>query len=210
MSILSATNLWKTFPGSPPVDILKGVSLELQEGETLAIMGSSGEGKSTLLHILGSLEPATKGKIDLAGSKQMGFIFQAYHLLDDFTTLENVCMPLLIARSSRQEATQVGKALLKEVGLEGKEKTLAKFLSGGEKQRVAIARALANNPSLLLADEPTGNLDRKHSEEVEDLLLKSAKIRKKGLIVVTHDEEFARKCDRTLLLKGGHLYTDAV
>ena len=195
------------------------MSLELKEGETLAIMGSSGEGKSTLLHILGALEPLGKGEVMIDESPlkgenvsamrndKMGFIFQAYHLLEDFTTLENVCMPLRIARASKEEATLRAKNLLAEVGLEGKENHLAKHLSGGEKQRVALARALANNPRLLFADEPTGNLDRKNSEEVEDLLLKTAKEKNKGLIVVTHDEEFAQKCDRTLLLKGGHLYT---
>jgi len=217
MIILEANDLWKSFPSSPPVEVLKGASLELKAGETLAIMGKSGEGKSTLLHILGTLECSSKGSVSICGSiatqgemaglrnRHIGFIFQSYYLLEDFTTLENVCMPLKIGRTSTREAEELGRRLLEEVGLKGKEKELAKHLSGGEKQRVAIARALANNPDILLADEPTGNLDQGYSNQVQDLLLKTAKEKSKGLIVVTHDRDFAQKCDRILLLKNGKL-----
>lgn len=216
--ILEAEEITKTFEGTPPAEVLKGASLNLKTGETVAIMGKSGEGKSTLLHILGTLDTPTEGTLKIAGnvvpkaelaptrSRHVGFIFQSYHLLEDFTTLENVMMPLKIARKESKEMEKRALHLLKEVGLKGKEKTLAKFLSGGEKQRVAIARALANDPDIILADEPTGNLDREHSEEIQALLLSSAKQHGKALIVVTHDAEFAGQCDRLLLLKGGRLY----
>jgi len=209
--ILEADEICKSFD---QLEVLKGVSLEVHPGETIAIMGKSGGGKSTLLHILGTLETPSKGLLKICGqipgrdvsslrNRHVGFIFQAYHLLEDFTALENVLMPIKI---SRKEAPQRAKQLLKEVGLEGKEQVLAKYLSGGEKQRVAIARALANEPDLLLADEPTGNLDRAYSLEIQNLLLSKAKQFGKALILVTHDEEFARKCDRILFLKEGRLY----
>lgn len=209
--ILEAEEICKSFD---QLEVLKGVSLQVQPAETIAIMGKSGGGKSTLLHILGTLETPSKGLLRICGqipgkdvstlrNRHVGFIFQAYHLLEDFTVLENVLMPIKIAR---KEATQRAKQLLKEVGLEGKEQVLAKYLSGGEKQRVAIARALANEPDLLFADEPTGNLDRSYSIEIQNLLLSKAKQHGKALILVTHDEEFARKCDRILFLKDGRLY----
>lgn len=218
---LEAENLHKSFDGPVPVEVLKGVSLQVKPGETLAIMGKSGEGKSTLLQIIGTLDTPSKGTIRICGkipkknkmatlrNEHIGFIFQSYHLLDDFTALDNVLMPLKIARKDTRCSQKLGLKLLKDVGLEGKEKTLAKYLSGGEKQRVAIARALCNQPDLLLADEPTGNLDRSHALEVQTLLLNAAKKWGKTLILVTHDEEFARQCDRVLLLKEGHLYSHA-
>ncbi len=216
--ILLAEDIHKSFPGKPPLKVLRGISLQVKEGETLAIMGKSGEGKSTLLHILATLETPTKGKLYINGkqppkeqiaqtrNQHIGLIFQSYHLLNDFTVLDNVLMPLKIRR---KHGSEPARALLKEVGLEGKEKILAKYLSGGEKQRVAIARALVNGPSFLLADEPTGNLDHYYSQEIQNLLLNTAKKRHTALIVVTHDEEFARKCDRLLLLKEGQLYNPA-
>ena len=214
--IVEAEEITMTYPGSPPVEVLKGATLAVEAGETVAIMGKSGEGKSTLLHILGTLEKPTSGKLLIRDqpleqqavaevrNTQIGFIFQAYHLLEDFSVLDNVLMPLKIGRKKVNE--EAGIALLEEVGLKGKENALAKHLSGGEKQRVAIARALSCDPALILADEPTGNLDRTHSEEIQQLLLDSAKKRNKALIVVTHDAEFAKECDRLLLLKGGRLY----
>lgn len=216
--ILEAEEITKTFDGNPPAEVLRGASLNIEAGETVAIMGKSGEGKSTLLHILGTLDHPTEGRLKIDGIpipkaelaearvKHFGFIFQSYHLLEDFTTLDNVMMPLRIARKESKEMEKRARTLLKEVGLKGKEKLLAKFLSGGEKQRVAIARALANDPDIILADEPTGNLDRTHSEEIQNLLLDTAKKHGKALIVVTHDPEFADRCDRLLLLKGGRLY----
>lgn len=217
--VLQAINIHKTYEGNPPTRVLKGINLDIHEGETIAIMGRSGEGKSTLLHILGTLDRPSEGVISILGepviqgslahmrNKHIGFIFQSYHLLEDFTVLDNVLMPLKIGRIYSANSKERGLKLLKEVGLEEKENTLAKFLSGGEKQRVAIARALCNEPSLLLADEPTGNLDQKNSEDIQKLLLNTAKKYKKALIVVTHEEEFSRQCDRTLFLKDGQLYT---
>ncbi len=216
--ILKAKKLFKSFKGKPPIEILKGISFQIEAGETVAIMGKSGEGKSTLLHIFGTLEAPTEGSLLICGkepqkstvatlrNEHIGFVFQAYHLLEDFSTLDNVLMPLKIGRSSSEEGKKKALDLLKEVGLYGKEKTLVKYLSGGEKQRVAIARSLMNEPDLILADEPTGNLDQSHSQEIQDLLLGKAKQLQKALIVVTHDEDFASKCDRLLFLKEGQLY----
>lgn len=211
--ILEADNLTKVFDS---LEVLKGISLQVHPNETIAIMGKSGCGKSTLLHILGTLEAPTNGSLRICGqstknlstlrNKHIGFIFQAYHLLEDFTVLDNVLMPLKIARNESKEGVARAKELLKEAGLEGKEGVLAKHLSGGEKQRVAIVRAIVNQPDLLLADEPTGNLDRGYSVEIQNLLLNKAKQLGKALIVVTHDEDFARKCDRILFLKDGRLY----
>lgn len=211
--VLDAEEIHKSFD---ELQILKGASLKIRPAESIAIMGRSGEGKSTLLHILGTLELPSKGNLKIMGevptktnlfylrNQHVGFIFQAYHLLEDFTVLENVLMPMRIGRSVPQE--EWGRQLLAEVGLTGKEGVLAKFLSGGEKQRLAIARALCNKPALLLADEPTGNLDKAHSEMIQKLLLEKAKQFGAALIVVTHDPEFASLCDRTLLLKEGQLY----
>lgn len=216
--ILEAEEITKSFD---TLKVLQGITLQAKSGETIAIMGKSGEGKSTLLHILGTLEAPSSGHLRICGAplpkngigsvrnQHIGFIFQAYHLLEDFTTLDNVLMPLKIGRIATKEKINGAKELLKEVGLEGKEKVLAKYLSGGEKQRVAIARALVNHPNLLLADEPTGNLDHGYSLEIQKLLLDKAKQLGKALIVVTHDEEFARKCDRLLFLKEGRLYNSA-
>ncbi len=213
--ILEAEELCKEFSS---MKVLRGVSLQVTAGETIAIMGKSGEGKSTLLHILGTLEKPTNGILKILGktpkeacvaelrNQHIGFIFQSYYLLEDFTVLENVLMPLKIARKETPSSMEIGKALLAEVGLIGKENQLAKTLSGGEKQRVAIARALCNQPDLLLADEPTGNLDAKISRDIQHLLLAKAKKFNKALIVVTHDEEFAKSCDRLLFLKEGRLY----
>ncbi|MBS0629041.1 MAG: ABC transporter ATP-binding protein [Verrucomicrobia bacterium] len=212
--ILEAEELYKSFD---TLDVLRGVNLQVKPHETIAIMGKSGGGKSTLLHILGTLDSPTKGILKICGqvpgadvstvrNRHIGFIFQAYHLLEDFTVLDNVLMPLKIARNESQETIARAKTLLKEVGLERKEKLLAKYLSGGEKQRVSIVRALVNEPDLILADEPTGNLDRSYSLEIQNLLLSKVKERGKALILVTHDEEFARKCDRILFLNQGQLY----
>lgn len=219
MNLLEASGLWKTFPSRPPIEVLKGASLELKPGERLAIMGKSGEGKSTLLHILGTLEKPTQGSVKVCGipvtgsdmaslrNQHIGFIFQSYHLLEDFSVLDNVCIPLRIGRTGTQDAKAIGRRLLEEVGLLSKANELAKHLSGGEKQRVAIARAMANNPSVLLADEPTGNLDEKSAQQIQELLLKTAKDKHKGLIVVTHDADFAKQCDRILVLREGQLFS---
>ena len=214
--ILEAENIQKAFGD---LKVLRGITLQVKERETIAIMGKSGEGKSTLLHILGTLDTPNGGILRICGkeienhhiahlrNQHIGFIFQSYNLLEDFTALDNVLMPLKIGRQENAESEAFARSLLKEVGLEGKENVLAKYLSGGEKQRVAIARALCNKPDLLLADEPTGNLDHGYSQDIQKLLLNSAKKYGKALILVTHDEEFARNCDRLLFLKEGQLYT---
>lgn len=211
--IVSLRKISKVYYDPVETVVLNALDLDVEAGKSLAIMGKSGEGKSTLLHLIGTLEEPTSGLVEICGmsaspqlrSEKIGFIFQAYHLLEECTALENVLMPMRIARKKVDRAH--GLALLAEVGLSSKAETLAKFLSGGEKQRVAIARALCNDPPLILADEPTGNLDHSHSTVIQELLLSSAKKRGKTLILVTHDAEFAARCDQQLCLKDGQLYT---
>ncbi len=213
--ILRAKALKKSYYAPSEVQVLCGASIEVSRGEAVAIMGKSGEGKSTLLHILGTLEKPCSGEIEFMGrplasyslpvlrNQKIGFVFQSYNLLEDYTLLENLLMPAHIARKTpdRTRADQ----LLGEVGLEGRAHFLTKHLSGGEKQRASIARALFNDPDLILADEPSGNLDRINSQTIHELLLKTVKERKKTLIVVTHDRELADLCDRQLTLKDGVL-----
>ena len=206
--ILRAKNIVKTYR---KISVLSGVCLSLEAGESIAICGRSGEGKTTLLHILGTLEEADQGEIEVGGhrltrsnasflrNQHIGFIFQAYHLLEDFTALENVLMPAWIAR--QRPNRKKGLALLALVGLEERADSRASELSGGERQRVAIARALCNDPDLILADEPSGNLDRPNAKKIGELLLSL----KKGLILVTHDPELAALCDKRFLLKEGRL-----
>lgn len=214
-SLLSAKGLVKRFQSPNPLEILSGIDLDVQKGESVAIMGRSGEGKSTLLHILGTLEAMDEGKIEIAGlpankqtrdqirSHHIGFVFQSFHLLEDFSVLENVLMPAQIARKSNSE--EHGKRLLEKVGLLDRAGQRVKSLSGGEKQRVAIARALCNNPDLLLADEPTGNLDRKTADQIRELIFDSVKDGNRSLIMVTHEQVMADLCDRSYELKEGKL-----
>jgi lipoprotein-releasing system ATP-binding protein len=219
--LLKAAKLTKKFSSPTPLEVLKGIDFEIFARESVAIVGKSGEGKSTLLHILGTLEKPCSGSIEICGkdvtetslpnlrNRHIGFIFQNCNLLDDYTTLENVLMPARIARKwihPGSEFLKQGLMLLEAVGLKDRAHFLSKLLSGGEKQRAAIARALCNDPELILADEPSGNLDNKHSQEIHSLLLRLCKDFKKALIVVTHDKELSSLCDRTLLLKEGHLY----
>lgn len=218
--ILRATKLYKSYKSPAPVSVLNGISLEIEEGERVAIMGKSGEGKSTLLHTLGTLEKPCNGEIELCGqkleesnlaeirSRKIGFIFQFFHLLDDYTALENVLMPAKIARipvHKRSETYKRALLLLEQVGLKERAHFPVKLLSGGEKQRVAFARALCNDPPLIFADEPSGNLDNANSQKLHNLLLACVKEHKKTLLVVTHDQDLASLCDRTLLLKDGVL-----
>lgn len=208
---LAIKDVWKSYG---KVSLLNGVSLEVAKGEAVAILGRSGEGKTTLLHILGGLEAPDKGSVSLGPdplslssyslrNRQIGFVFQSFHLLEDLTALENVLLPSQIAR--KPLSTAEGLTLLSRVGLTPQALTLAKALSGGEKQRVAIARALCNQPHFLLADEPTGNLDRFHAKQIRELLLSCVRESKAGLILVTHDEDLAALCDRRLHLKEGQL-----
>jgi lipoprotein-releasing system ATP-binding protein len=215
MKILKAQALSKSYYTPSEVNVLKSVSLEVEKGEAVAIMGKSGEGKSTLLHILGTLESLSSGTIEFLGkpigsyylpklrNEKIGFIFQTFNLLEDYTLLENILMPARIGR--KDPDLKRAHALLHEVGLEERKNFLTKHLSGGEKQRASIARALFNDPDLILADEPSGNLDRSNSQVIHNLLLKCVKERNKTLIVVTHDPELAGLCDRQITLKDGRL-----
>lgn len=218
--ILKATNLTKKFFSPSPFELLKGINLEIFPGESVAIVGKSGEGKSTLLHILGTLEKPNSGTLEICSqslsqsslselrNKHIGFIFQSYNLLDEYTTLQNVLMPAKIARLAIHRGSPAynrALMLLETVGLKDRANHLSKLLSGGEKQRTALARALCNDPDLILADEPTGNLDTSHSEEIHSLLIRLSKENNKALIVVTHNKELSSLCDKTLILKDGKL-----
>lgn len=218
--ILRAKKIKKCFQFPNYLELLNGIDLEVAAGETVAIMGRSGEGKSTLLHILGTLDSATDGELEIGGhrvtdentasirNREVGFVFQSFHLLEDYTVLQNVLMPARIARKNVNKGSAVhsnAEELLNKVGLGERLHHFGKQLSGGEKQRVAIARALCNDPSILLADEPSGNLDRKTAEGIHALLLDFAHSHKKSLIVVTHDQELANLCSTVYQLKNGLL-----
>lgn len=218
--ILQARRLKKSFYSPNKVEILKGVDLTVGKGETIAIMGRSGEGKSTLLQILGTLETPCSGNLEITGqlvknrnksgirNRHIAFIFQSFHLLEDYTALDNVLMPAKIARRSTgkgSEAYKHGLSLLERVGLSHRAHFASKYLSGGEKQRVAIARALCNDPQLILADEPSGNLDYQTSLMIHSLLLEFCKEKDRSLIVVTHNSQLADLCDKRYFLKEGVL-----
>lgn len=222
--ILSAKKIRKCFNLQGEVEVLKDISLELFPGQSIAIMGASGEGKSTLLQILGTLEAPTSGELLIAGkavtqnpppilrNRHIGFVFQAFNLLEEYTVVQNVLMPALIGGSEigpRSAAYARGVQLLEKVGLTHRLNYPAKLLSGGEKQRVCIARALCNDPEILLADEPSGNLDHKTSTQIHDLLIQAVKTLGKSLIVVTHDESLAALCDLKLILSDGQLLPSA-
>jgi len=219
-TVLTASDIHKMFYTPEAVPILRGISLDVEKGEAIAIMGKSGVGKSTLLHILGTLEAPTQGKIHIhqrevdatcaaaLRNKHIGFVFQNFNLLEDYSVLENVLMPARIGRRSIKRtdpAYQKALELIDRVELSSRLHFPIKLLSGGEKQRAAIARSLCNDPDLILADEPSGNLDRATSAQIHSLLIKSAKQFHKSLIVVTHDQELAALCDRILILKDGLL-----
>ena len=219
--ILWTENLSKIYPlPKGYLSVFEGLNFSLQEGELAAIMGVSGVGKTTLLNLFGMLDKPTSGKVFLDGedvlamderknsmirNKKIGFIFQFYHLLPEFTALENVSFPLLINGVKRKEAQEEASVILKEVFLEDKAVMRPQKLSGGEQQRIAIARALVNNPRLLLADEPTGNLDWKTGRMILDLIQNLHK--KKGLssIIVTHNEKVAEFCHKIYLMEKGEL-----
>ncbi len=211
MPILEAKSLTKTFLHPTEVEIIRNVDLTIEAGETVAIMGASGEGKSTLLHILGTLEDPTSGSLLICGKKgsprlrntNIGFVFQSFFLLEDYTAVDNVLMPARIGRRKKQEAR--ARHLLDRVGLSHRADFPVKLLSGGEKQRVAIARALCNDPDLIMADEPSGNLDHKTSDLIHTLLLDVVRTEGKTLLTVTHDERLAERCDRRLTLCNGQL-----
>ena len=220
-ALLTCTNISKTYQdGKLENTVLKGVDITVNEGELLAIVGSSGSGKSTLLHIMGALDVPTQGAVlyknknvhelndnDQAKwrNQQLGFIYQFHHLLSEFTALENVAMPLLIAGDKIKVATEKANDMLIKVGLEHRVKHKPSELSGGERQRVAIARALINSPKLVLADEPTGNLDAKSAESIYQLLRTLNQELGTAFVVVTHDQALAAKLDRQELMISGIL-----
>lgn len=213
--ILEAKGIHKSFQNPHPIQLLSDVSLEVRRGESIAIVGRSGEGKTTLLHILGTLEPFDIGELWVAGeavsaarapklrSRYFGFVFQAFNLLEDFTAVDNVLMPARIARVNVPR--EHGLALLAQVGLEARADFPVKLLSGGERQRVAIARALCNNPEVIFADEPSGNLDRASAHGVAQMLFELVDKFQKALVLVTHDPALASRCQRQLMLSGGRL-----
>ncbi|MCG9683198.1 lipoprotein-releasing ABC transporter ATP-binding protein LolD [Vibrio sp. Isolate23] len=220
-NLLQCHNICKTYrEGSLDTQVLKGVSFELKKGELVSIIGSSGSGKSTLLHILGALDDTTQGEVTFLGqnlsqlssnkqaklrNQHLGFVYQFHHLLADFSALENVAMPLLIGGTKTAKAKEAAKALLDKVGLSHRIDHRPSELSGGERQRVAIARALVNNPALVLADEPTGNLDHKTALAIYDLMRELNEQSGTAFLVVTHDGELASKMDRQLHMQDGLL-----
>ncbi|GGE88112.1 lipoprotein-releasing ABC transporter ATP-binding protein LolD [Pseudoalteromonas gelatinilytica] len=206
--------------GDNEVAVLKGVDLALQQGEMLAVVGSSGSGKSTLLHILGTLDNASSGKVEIKGqqvaklnrkqqasfrNENLGFIYQFHHLLMEFTAIENVAMPLLIKGLSAKAATEKARNMLNKVGLSHRSEHKPSALSGGERQRVAIARALVTEPALVLADEPTGNLDKQNAIKIYDLIKELNTSLKTSFVVVTHDLELADKLGKIAYLDDGKL-----
>ena len=215
--MLQASGIYKSYGVLP---VLQGVDITVKKGEIVSIVGSSGAGKSTLLHILGTLDKPDKGSVfinekrvdDLSGKKlaffrnqSIGFVFQFHHLLPEFTTLENVCIPGWIAGTKKKAVISRALELLKELGLEDRITHKPQQLSGGEQQRVAVARALINNPSIILADEPTGNLDSLHAQELHRLFTNLRDRFNQTFLIVTHNEELARMSDRVLHMKDGKM-----
>ena len=223
---VEARALHKVFVGGDgrELKVLEGVDLRVESGEVVAIVGSSGAGKSTLLHLLGALDRPTSGDVFLGGrdvsevdgdelarmrNVSVGFVFQFHHLLREFTALENVMMPCLIAGRQRKASEERARELLALVGLGERMSHRSTQLSGGEQQRVAVARALATEPPLLLADEPSGNLDTQTSEQLHDLLFHLQESQRLGIVLVTHNRELARRADRILELRDGRLHEAA-
>jgi lipoprotein-releasing system ATP-binding protein len=220
-ALIAARDLAKAYPTpAGPLPVLTGLDLDVAAGEMVAVVGASGVGKSTLLHVLGTLDRPDGGSLRIAGedvlalseprrcefrNRTLGFVFQFHHLLPEFSAVENVAMPLLIARRPAGEARRRALELLEEVGLRERADHRPGALSGGEQQRVAVARALAASPRVLLADEPTGDLDRATGHKLAETLRALVRARALTVVIVTHNEELARGCDRVLALRGGRL-----
>jgi lipoprotein-releasing system ATP-binding protein len=222
MIVLEAVDLSKVYRGGDggTITVLNGINLQVSRGDMIAVVGASGAGKSTLLHLLGALDKPTQGAVRIAGetltgrsddelsklrNASVGFVFQFHHLLREFTALENVMMPLRIAGWDEDRARPRAAELLERVGLGGRTQHKPSELSGGEQQRTAVARALAIDPVVLLADEPSGNLDHANSERLHDLLVGLARDLEIAMVIATHNRSLASRADRTLLLEDGRL-----
>jgi lipoprotein-releasing system ATP-binding protein len=219
--VLEARRLYKEYPsGEDRLEVLSGVDLAVQAGETVSVVGASGAGKSTLLHLLGGLDQPTRGEVVLGSwylgklsdgdlsrvrSRLLGFVFQFHHLLREFTALENVMLPLRIQGIEEATARERARLLLVEVGLGDRLEHRPSALSGGEQQRVAVARALVHEPIVVLADEPSGNLDRANSELLHDIMFQLAREKNVAFVVATHDERLAERTDRLLAIEDGVL-----
>ena len=223
-ALLEARAIRKVYAGGDgqPLEVLRGVDVDVRRGEFVAIVGASGAGKSTLLHLLGALDAATSGDVWLDGSRyadldarataelrnrKVGFVFQFHHLLREFSALENVMMPLLIGGMAPRQAQSRAEEVLSEVGLAGRMTHRPAELSGGEQQRCAVARALVHDPSVVLADEPSGNLDHANSERLHELFFRLAREYETAVVVVTHNRQLAGRADRILWLEDGRLTT---
>ena len=217
--VIKIRNITRDFPlGSETVKVLKGIDLDIERGEYVALMGPSGSGKSTLMNLLGCLDTPTSGSYELNGkdvssmsddelaeirNKEIGFVYQFHNLLAEFSAIENVCIPAFIAGKTKKEAMIEAEKFFDILQLRDRMKHKPSELSGGEQQRVAVARALINDPSIILADEPSGNLDSQNAKELHNLFFKLRDIYKKTFLIVTHNEELARMSDRELLIKDG-------
>ena len=215
--MIEANNIYKSFGN---VDVIKGIDIHIDKGEIVTIVGASGAGKSTLLQIIGTLEKADKGDVFINGqnvnklgqkalaafrNKNIGFVFQFHHLLPEFTALENICIPAFIAGDSKSNALSKATKLLDYLNLTERANHKPSMLSGGEQQRVAVARALINNPSVILADEPSGNLDSQNAKELHELFFKLREQTGQTFVIVTHNPELAQMADRTLTIKDGKI-----
>ncbi len=215
--MILATNIHKSYE---KLDVLKGVNISIKKGEVISIVGASGAGKTTLLHILGTLDRANSGTLEINNinisalsdkklaefrNKNIGFVFQFHHLLPEFTALENVCIPAFIAGISKSQAEEKAKELLSFLGLQERLNHKPSELSGGEQQRVAVARALINNPAVILADEPSGNLDSATAKELHQLFFTLREKFNQTFVIVTHNEELADMADRKLVMRDGNI-----
>lgn len=215
--MLSAKNIHKSYEH---LQVLRGIDIEIKEGEIVSIVGASGAGKSTLLHILGALDQPDNGGVSIKGqsiftlsgkklskfrNQHIGFIFQFHNLLPEFDALDNVCMPAYIANRGKKESRQKGMELLHLLGLKGREDHKPSALSGGEQQRISVARALINNPSIVFADEPSGNLDSQNAKELHELFFELRKTLNQTFVIVTHNQELAEMADRKLEIRDGKL-----